>query len=117
MTKNIGITDYFASTVVAEAYEPFIVDGEAAGEVHWIRNGGSGGSMLAVGLWKSEPATFPYPFGDDETIHVLEGELDIELASGEVVSLTPGDVVSFPKGTESTWTVRSPFKKLFVISG
>ena len=117
MTTNSTTAAYFTSTTASTAYEPFLVAGEAAGEVHWIRNGGSGSSTLAVGLWRSEPSTFPYPFGDDETIHVLEGELDIELASGEVVCLTPGDVVSFPKGTESTWTVRSPFKKLFVISG
>ena len=59
-----------------------------------------------------------YPFGADETIHALEGELVIDLVeTGETVVLKPGDVASFTKGTKSTWTVTSPFKKLFVISG
>ncbi|MFD9669940.1 cupin domain-containing protein [Rhodococcus sp. NPDC059968] len=117
MTENSTKTEYFASTVAATEYEPFLVDGDAVGEVHWIRSNGSDDSTLIVGLWKCEPDSFPYPFGNDETIHALDGELEIALESGEVVTLTAGDVASFAKGTQSTWTVKSPFKKLFVISG
>ena len=29
----------------------------------------------------------------------------------------PGDVVSFPQGEASTWTILEPMKKFFVISG
>lgn len=109
---------YKTSTVGAEEYVPFIVDGAAVGEVHWIRNEAAGANdTLLVGLWRSEPTTVPYFFGEDETIHALEGELQITLDSGEVITLTPGDIASFDKGTTSTWTVVSPFKKLFVISG
>ena len=118
MTQNNTATSYSASTVDAEVYEPFMVDGTAVGQVHWIRDKSAGAnSVLLVGLWKSEPAAFPYFFGDDETIHALEGELTIELESGETVTLKPGDVASFAKGTKSTWTVVSSFKKLFIISG
>lgn len=78
---------------------------------------GAEGATLAVGLWRSDPQTFPYPFNADETIHALEGELVIDLESGEKVTLGPGDVASFTKGTKSTWTVAQPFKKLFIISG
>ncbi len=109
--------EFSISSVEATEWEPFMVDGTAVGEVHWVRSEGAEGAALAVGLWRSEPQSFPYPFGADETIHALEGELLVELESGESVTLTPGDVVSFTKGTMSTWTVVSPFKKLFVISG
>jgi uncharacterized cupin superfamily protein len=109
--------EYSQSVADASAYEPFIVGGEAVGEVHWIRTEGAEGATLAVGLWRSEPASFPYPFNADETIHALEGELVIDLESGEKVVLGPGDIASFTKGTNSTWTVTAPFKKLFVISG
>lgn len=109
---------YALSVVTAEEWEPFVVGGEAIGEVHWIRTEGAEGATLNVGLWRSDPRSFPYPFNADETIHVLEGELVIDLVeSGEKVVLQPGDVASFTKGTKSTWTVTSPFKKLFVISG
>lgn len=115
MTANL--TTHHTSTVAAEEYEPFLVGDEAIGEVHWIRNGGADGTTLAVGLWRCEPRTFPYPFAADETIHVLGGVLDIELADGALVTLREGDIASFVKGTESTWTVREPFQKLFVVSG
>lgn len=115
MTSNL--TTHHGASVDVTDYEPFLVGDTAIGEVHWIRDGGADGTTLAVGLWRSEPQTFPYPFAADETIHVLEGVLDVELADGTVVALRPGDIASFVKGTESVWTVREPFKKLFVVSG
>lgn len=116
MTSNVTATHH-ASTVDAADYEPFIVGDQAIGEVHWIRNGGADGTTLAVGLWRCEPRSFPYPFAVDETIHALGGVLDIELADGTLITLRAGDIVSFAKGTESTWTVRERFSKLFVASG
>ena len=116
-TTKITTSEYAASSIDATEWEPFMVGDTAIGEVHWIRSEGAEGMALAVGLWRSETQSFPYPFNADETIHALDGELLIELESGEKVTLTPGDVVSFTKGTMSTWTVVSPFKKLFIISG
>lgn len=109
--------EYSLCDVEANEYESFIVGGTAVGEVCWVRTEGAGGAPLQVGLWRSGPQSFPYPFGADETIHALEGELVIDLASGEQVVLRPGDIASFTKGTQSTWTITEPFKKLFVISG
>lgn len=110
-------TEYALAATSTDDYEPFVVGGEAIGEVHWIRTEGSEGATLAVGLWRSEPQSFPYPFNADETIHALEGELVVELESGEKVTLRSGDIASFTKGTKSMWIVTQPFKKLFVISG
>ena len=65
-----------------------------------------------------DPATFPLTWPGDETIIVLEGEVRIELVdTGEVVELKEGDIASFPKGARSVWTVKSPFKEFFVLSG
>lgn len=109
--------EYAMSLATAEEWEPFVVGGEALGEVHWVRTEGAEGATLAVGLWRCDPQSFPYPFSADETIHALEGELVIDLESGDKVTLRAGDIASFTKGTMSTWTVTQPFKKLFVISG
>lgn len=109
--------EYAKSETTTEDYEPFMVGGEAIGEVHWIRTEGAEGATLAVGLWRSEPQAFPYPFNADETIHALRGELVVDLESGEKVTLRPGDIASFTKGTKSMWSVTQPFEKLFVISG
>lgn len=111
------MTDYNQSTVSTTNFVPFESDGKKLGEVHWLRQGGSGEAMLLAGLWKCEPLTFEWNFPGDETFQVLEGELTISFESGEEVKLKAGDLASFPKGAKSTWTISSPFKKFFVISG
>ena len=98
--------------------EQSTVEGELNGQIHWIRETGSDGRLLKVGLFTQDPATFPLTWPGDETIIVLEGEVRIELVdTGEVVELKEGDIASFPKGARSVWTVKSPFKEFFVLSG
>jgi uncharacterized cupin superfamily protein len=106
-----------ASNVRASEFEPFMHEGKRFGDVHWLRVGSGGEGVLYSGLWTHEPASFPYVFPGDETFHVLEGELTIEVDGGDSVTLTPGDIASFPKGQSSTWHITKPFKKFFVISG
>jgi len=105
------------STITATSYEPFMVEGEHVGEVHWLRVGSGGEGQLYAGLWTCEPRDIPYTFPGDETFQVLEGEVHIELEDGESVDLKPGDIVSFTKGQKAHWTITKPFKKFFVVSG
>ncbi|MFT3863252.1 MAG: cupin domain-containing protein [Solirubrobacterales bacterium] len=90
------------------------------GEVHWIRCEGSDGVSLKVGIWRASPGdipeSMPVTFVGSETLHVLEGRLDLDIEGAEGVSLTPGDIVNFEKGTETVWKLRSPFKALMVIA-
>lgn len=105
------------TNVSTQAYEPFLVEGQNFGEVHWLRTTSGGDGQLFAGLWKHGVGTFDYVFPGDETFHVLEGNVHIAVQSGPTVDLKPGDVVSFTKGQASTWTITSPMKKFFVISG
>jgi uncharacterized cupin superfamily protein len=108
---------YLRTTTEATDWEPFLVSGEAIGEVHWLQTKASDAERtLYVGMWRSEPQTFPYSYTADETIVALEGELEIAYANGDKVTLVPGDIAWFAKGTETTYTVVKPFKKLFVIN-
>ena len=50
-----------------------------------------------------------------ETFHVLKGDLNIKLESGEEIQLSQGDVVNFKKGIKSQWRIQSSFQKFFVI--
>ena len=107
---------YIKSTVSTEAYEPFMVGDKQAGEVHWLTQTNSSGEATYSGLWRCEPMTFEYEFPGDEIFHILQGNLLIELANGESINVQEGDIISFNKGTKSTWTIQSSFKKFFVIS-
>ena len=104
--------------VDAEAYEPFMVGAEQAGEIRWLRTEGSAGNALAAGFWRSDPASYDYVFPGDETFHVLVGAVTIELPDrGETVELRAGDVASFDAGTRSVWHISEPFLKFTVVAG
>ena len=103
------------SSTSTDNYEPFMSGDEQAGEVHWLTTTNSSGQPTYSGLWRCEPMTFDYEFPGDEYIHVLQGDLLIELAEGGSVNLTQGDIARFDKGVKSKWTIQSSFKKFFVI--
>lgn len=108
---------YALDRIDADEFEPFVVEGVPTGEIRWLRaGGGSASEELEVGIWRSGPARYEYPFAVDETFHVVEGSVKIELPdSGETIELKAGDIAYFRKGTHSTWTVTEPFRK-FVIT-
>ena len=111
---------YYKSAASTEDYVPFemtIVEGEPDTHIHVLRDASVGDGVLIAGMWRAGVCTIDYTFGGDETLHVVSGAADVELDSGETVSLVAGDIASFPKGAHSVWRVRSPFKKFFVISG
>ncbi len=85
----------------------------SAGEFAWIKED-------RVSFWRANesnmPQVAPYPFLREEIIHVLEGAVEIEIEGGETVSLKEGDVASFDKGLNSTWTFTFPFTKLSVLA-
>ena len=110
------------SSVDTDTYEPFngfdaVLAGDPAAAVAWLRTTAAGEGVLYAGMFVVAPSTFRYTFAGDETFHVLEGEVEIALDGGPAVRLNVGDIVSFPKGARSTWTVIAALKKFFVISG
>lgn len=115
--KTTGVIRH--SNIKATDYEPFsldAVDGNPNGKVHWLKVSPEGEPLLYAGFFTADPATFTYTFGGNETFNLLEGEVRIELENGDRIDMVPGDVAAFPKGHRSTWTIKSPFKKFFVIS-
>lgn len=103
---------------------------QVAGELFFLREGGSTGTMLS-GIWRSGKGiagtnvdargTLVTPYTGvlgDETILLLEGEVDVvETLSGKKHSFRAGDVIGLSSGMHITWTSRGPFsKKLWVIT-
>ena len=102
-----------------ERFEAFdaVLAGQPDAEVAWLRTRSSGDGVLYAGLFVVRPSTFRYTFSADESVHVIEGEVDVALDGGERVHLAEGDVASFPGGVTSTWTVTRTLRKFFVICG
>jgi uncharacterized protein len=108
--------EYVVDRIEAEGYEPDIVDGTPVGEFRALEPGGPSVDELEVGVWRSDPATYDYPFKTDEAFYVVEGAATVELPdTGETIELRPGDVAYFSAGTRSVWTITQPFKKFVVM--
>ena len=109
-------------SAATEDYEPFngfdaVLDGDPAAAVAWLRTTSGGVGVLYAGMFVAAPSRFRYTFAADESFHLIDGEVEIALDGGPSVHLIAGDIASFPKGAQSTWTITAPLKKFFVISG
>jgi uncharacterized cupin superfamily protein len=110
----------YTSSPSTGSWEPFeLPDGRTVGEAHLMR-ADEDGSYYA-GFWRVQagalPAPFDYVMELNETIHVVEGALTIEVEAGPTLELGAGDLASFEKGTKTRWTLREvPFREVFVLS-
>ncbi|SPF06390.1 cupin domain-containing protein [Streptomyces sp. MA5143a] len=101
----------YTTHVDVDDFQPFGEGDERAGEMHSIREGGSGIASVQVGQL---PKSGQYLFHEQETIHVLEGSVRIVTEDGDDVTLKPGDIAYFPEDTRSAWHFSFPFSRLLV---
>jgi len=94
-----------------ETWEPF-----AAGKVTWLRNDDD----VQAGIWlcttAEQPDVHEAVFEANETVHILEGRVRVEIEDGPTVELGAGDSASFVKGTLGRWTLLEDVKEFFVYS-
>ncbi len=97
-----------------------------AGELIFLRKSGAASTTMC-GLWRSgkgiagtnvdAAGTLVTPYTGtlgDETILLLEGEVDIvETLTGKKRSFRAGDVIGLSSGMHITWTSKGPFTKKF----
>jgi uncharacterized cupin superfamily protein len=94
-----------------------VLYGTPAAKVQWLRQSTQGEGQLYVGIFTCDPCGVEDELLGDESVYMLEGRMTVEVIGGESVSLSAGDVASFPKGTKTVVHVHEPIKKFFVISG
>jgi len=115
------MTRAFASRVDSSDFEPFelppddVLEGQPNARIHWVRPEGNGSQ--AAGVFRCDPSVFRYAWDADETIHVLEGEVRIEVDGADSFTLGPGGIASFSAGDSGVWNVLAPFCEVFVLSG
>ena len=62
-------------------------------------------------IWSKEVSQFLWSFGTEEIAYILEGEVTVTPNGGEPVSVTAGDLVTFPAGMSCTWHVKKALRK------
>ena len=89
------------------------------GEIAVLREHAHNGNLFVTAFWRAEPATSPlYDAAlGDESGYVIRGSATVELVeTGARLSLSPGDLYSFTKGTLMRWTIHEPFEKFVVVA-
>ncbi len=66
----------------------------------------------ATGVWDCTAGSFRWFFGWDETVVILEGEVQVIAEDRTERLLGPGDVAYFKAGTWATWHVHRYVKKI-----
>ena len=61
--------------------------------------------------WSKEPSVFDWEYDSTETCYLLQGDVRVTTADGEVAEFGAGDMVTFPAGLKCTWEVRAPVYK------
>lgn len=75
----------------------------------------SADGQTVSGLWLCEgPTSFEWHFAADETVHLLEGGVEVEYL-GRRFSLSPGDTATFHAGTKAVWHVPTHAKKAYTL--
>ena len=101
---------------VGRTLTPFAVDPT------WVRSGApnfrgtaisqSPDGKTSAGLWACDgPSTFEWSFGSDDTVHLLEGKIEVDYR-GRHFTLNPGDTATFHYGTSAVWHVPKYAKKV-----
>jgi len=102
----------FCSNVRTGEWEP---DPEVPGsEMHEIVH--ADGVWAGLTRFTAVEGPAPWTPSQRETIHVLEGEVTIEIAGGPALTLRPGDLASLPAGLETIWHITPPFTELWVLA-
>jgi uncharacterized cupin superfamily protein len=102
----------FVSNVGTEEWEP---DPEVPGsEMHELVH--ADGVWAGLTRFTTVDGPSPWTPSQRETIHVLQGEVTIEIAGGPTLMLKPGDLASLPAGVETIWHITPPFTELWVLA-
>lgn len=95
------------------AFNPPGAEGALAGEIAWVL---PGVAALWRGNTENTAPTAPQEFEQRETVQLLEGAARVNLDSGQVVALQPGDFVTFEAGSSGVWEFDFPVAKLSIFA-
>lgn len=77
-----------------------------------VELGASPDGTCIVAQWDCTAGVFRWFFSVEEIVHILEGEVHIEDASGQQFTLRAGDVCVLPANTWMVWHVERYVRKL-----
>jgi uncharacterized cupin superfamily protein len=105
-----------AASIDAVAMRPapinpdWVLAGSPVARAGEIARSTDGTTLSAV--WDCTAGTFNWHFGVDETVHIVEGEVEVSAAGFAPRVLRAGDAALFRAGTTARWHVPAYVKKI-----
>lgn len=93
----------------------WIIEGSPVARCGWWSASTDGTTQNFV--WDCTAGRFSWHFSADETVHIIEGEVEITADGFETVWLRAGDAALFRSGTSAIWHVPQYVRKHAVIRG
>ena len=67
--------------------------------------------VFSWGIWEKEEGVFDWHYDKKEICYFLDGDVDITLDDGRIVSIGKGNLVTFPKGLSCRWHIKKGVRK------
>lgn len=65
-------------------------------------------------IWEKGVSTFDWYYDKTEMCYILEGEAIVTPVGGDPVTISEGDLVTFPAGMNCTWEIRETIRKHYL---
>src|SRR5690606_19668881 len=88
----------------------WVLEGSPVARAGEIARSSDGTTLSAV--WDCTAGTFTWHFGVDETVHIVDGEVEVSANGFGTRTLRAGDVTLFRAGTTARWRVPVYVKKI-----
>jgi uncharacterized protein len=62
-------------------------------------------------IWEKEESNFDWHYDSKEVCYLLEGDVEVALPDGGLVSFGQGDLVTFPQGLDCKWNIKKKVRK------
>ena len=83
----------------------------------WVREGspqasarrlwGSDDRTALTVVWECTAGVFDWHYDEEETVHIIEGEVHVEVGGGQSFRLGPGDTAVFRRNSHAVWNIPS----------
>lgn len=90
----------------------------------WIRSGRpvaravtlwrSADSIASTMIWECTAGVFDWHYGEEETVHILEGEVFVTPTGGKEFRLGPGDTAVFRDWSSAVWRIPERVRKVAI---
>ena len=88
----------------------WVLEGTPVARIEHLSSSADG--TASTYFWDCTAGRFNWFYSFDETLHILEGAVNLRYVTGETRRVVVGDVVFFPKGSQAEWTVEKYIRKL-----